>query len=299
MADPQRIAHIRGLEPFLASRILEQEHVLPKVASVFSRGELLPPSSSRPKGSLFLTGPTGTGKSETFTSAVAYVFGPGHLLTFDMSEYQDTDAVKKFLGADREDAGLLGLALRAQGSGGLFFDEIDKAHPPLLGLFLQILWDGRITVATGETFTFENFYIGFGSNLGGAEASRMERSTFASVEQAVLRRVRATLRPEFLGRLDEILVFRKLSPEAQRRICELTVAVHTASLRERGFDVEVTNEALEFLVREGFDPLLGARPLRKAVKHHLENALVDSLYTTGARTGRVIFDEATRKLRLN
>jgi ATP-dependent Clp protease ATP-binding subunit ClpA len=297
--DPeQRVAHLRGLEAFLASRVLEQDHVLPKVAGVFSRGELGFAESHRPKGSIFLTGPTGTGKSETFISAVNYVCGSDRLIPFDMSEYQDADAVKKFIGENRDDPGLLGAALRRHNRGAFFFDEIDKAHPPLLGLFLQILWDGRVTVATGETFTFENFYLGFASNLGGAESMRMDRSSFASVEQAVLRRVRQSLRPEFLARLDEIVVFRKLSAEAQRRICSLAVADHTASLRQRGFDVEISRDALEFLVREGFDPQLGARPLKKAVRHHIENALVHSLFARGARSGRLTFDPGRRALHL-
>mgnify|MGYP000909106910 CR=1 FL=1 len=215
----QRIAHLRGLEAHLRRIIRGQDHVLPRIAAAFARGALGITSPDRPRGSFLFVGPTGTGKTETFSCATDYVFGPGHLVSFDMSEYHDQTAVNKLLGEGRDDPGLLGRALGAVATGGVLFDEIEKAHPLVLDLFLQILWHGRITVATGETLRFGSYFVGFTSNIGATEAMRMEQSRLASIEQAVVRRVEQELRPELIGRIDEKLVFARLSPAVQREIC--------------------------------------------------------------------------------
>jgi ATP-dependent Clp protease ATP-binding subunit ClpA len=282
-----RIAHLRGLEAHLRARIRGQDHILPRIAAAFCRSALNLSAPDRPRASLLLVGPTGTGKSEVFACATEYVFGPGHLVTFDMSEYQDRSAVNKLLGEDRSDLGLLGRALQHFPAGGILFDEIEKAHPLVMDLFLQILWRGCITVSTGEVFTFGNFIVGFASNIGAADAMRMAHSRFASVEQATLRRVEQTLRAELVGRLDEKLVFARLGPAVQEEICALEVKRETERLRGLGYDFMVTREAMEFLVREGFHPQLGARPLRNAVERQLQDAIVRSLLGSGLAQGRV------------
>jgi len=291
-----RIAHLRGLEAHLRARIRGQDHVLPRIAAAFCRGALHLTSPGRPRASLLLVGPTGTGKSEVFACATDYTFGPGRLVTFDMSEYQDKSAVNKLLGEDRSDPGLLGRALRALPSGGLFFDEIEKAHPLVMDLFLQILWRGCITVATGQTLTFGDYVVGFASNIGAADAMRMEHSRFASIEQATLRRVEQSLRPELVGRLDEKLVFARLGPAVQEQICAFEVKRETERLRGLGYDLVVSREALEFLVREGFHPQLGARPLRKTVERELRDAIVCDLFVTGSGSGTLVVDQELRHL---
>jgi ATP-dependent Clp protease ATP-binding subunit ClpA len=296
MTDAERIAHLRGLEAHLGRHIIAQDHVLPRVAAAFARGELGVTAQHRPRSSFLLVGPTGSGKTETFTCAVNYTFGSGQLTVFDMSEYQDKTAVIKLLGADRDDPGLLGRALLARPRGGLLFDEIEKAYPLVLDLFLQILWDGRVTLATGQTVNFGDYYVGFASNIGGAEAMRMAQSKFASVEQAVLRRVTQNMRPEFVARIDEILVFALLSPNAQREICGLIVTAETIRLQGLGYDLQVSREALEFLVREGFHPQLGARPLRKTVERQLQDAVVRELFRCGGAGGEVVVDPGGRRL---
>jgi ATP-dependent Clp protease ATP-binding subunit ClpA len=293
-----RIAHFRGLEAHLRGRIRGQDHLLPRAAAAFCRGALGLASPDRPRGSLLLVGPTGTGKSEVFTCATDYVFGPGHLVTFDMSEYQDKSAVNKLLGEHRSDSGLLGRALQNLPSGGLLFDEIEKAHPLVMDLFLQILWRGCITVATGQCYSLGQYVVGFASNIGAADAMRMEHSRFASIEQATLRRVEQTLRPELVGRLDEKLVFARLSPSVQEEICALEVQREAERLRALGYDLVVSREAMEFLVREGFHPHLGARPLRKTVERQLQDAVVRSLFTHGLASGCVEVDMSQRRLQL-
>lgn len=292
----ERLAHLRGLEPHLRAAIRGQDHLLPRVAAGFSRGALHLASPDRPRGSFLLVGPTGSGKTETFACATDYVFGPGHLVSFDMSEYQDRSAVNKLLGEDRSDPGLLGRALLGTAEGSLLFDELEKAHPLVLDVFLQMLWHGRVTMATGQTFRFGNYFVGFTSNIGSADAMRMEHSKFASVEQAVLRSVERTLRPELVGRIDEKLVFARLTPNVQREICVLEVTRETHRLRGLGYDLVVSREAMEFLVREGFHPQLGARPVRKTVERHLQDAVVRDLFSTGCGIGTVILAEDRRRL---
>lgn len=296
MADPARIGHLRGLEPHLRLHIRGQDHLIPRFAAGFCRAALALPSPDRPLASFLLVGPTGTGKSESFDCACDYVFGPGHRLTFDMSEYQDRSAVNKLLGEERDDPGLLGRALADFPSGGIIFDEFEKAGPLVMDLFLQILWRGCITVATGRTFHLGAYVIGFASNIGSAEAMRMEHSKFSSIEQATLRRIGQTLRPELAGRFDEKLVFARLGPDVQREICALEVAKETARLRGLGYDLTVSREALEFLVREGFHPQLGARPLRKTVERQLQDAVVRALFAAGGARGEVMVNPERRWL---
>lgn len=299
MADPAALEHLRGLEPHLRAHILGQDHVLPRIAAAFCRAALGLSAPERPRASFLLVGPTGTGKSETFACATDYVFGSGHLLTFDMSEYQDRSAVNKLLGEGRDDLGLLGRALATVSSGALLFDEIEKAHPLVINLFLQILWRGRITIATGESFSMANYVIGFTSNLGAAEAMRMQHSSLASIEHATLRKLEQSLRPELLGRLDEKLVFARLTPDVQRAICALEVDREIKRLRGQGFDLEVSSDAMEFLIREGFHPRLGGRPLRKTVERQLQNAVVAALFAAGVTRGLVIVDSKEPRLAIN
>lgn len=298
MDGADRIAHLRGLETHLRARIRGQDHILARIAAAFCRSALNLTAPDRPRASLLLVGPTGTGKSEVFACATDYVFGPGHLVTFDMSEYQDRSAVNKLLGEDRNDPGLLGRALQQLPAGGLLFDEIEKAHSLVMDLFLQVLWRGCITVATGQTLTFGNHVVGFTSNIGAADAMRMARSCFSSIEQATLRRVEQNLRPELVGRLDETLVFSRLSPAVQEEICALEVARETARLRDLGYDLVVSREALEFLLREGFHPHLGARPLRKTVERHLQDAVARALFGFGAARGILVPDAMEPRCRL-
>jgi len=288
MTDPRsRLERLRGLEPHLRARIRGQDHLLPRVAGALSRGELGLAARSRPRGSFLFIGPTGTGKTELVLCFSDYLFGPGAVCRFDMSEYQNTSSVERLLGADATDSGLLGGALSRVPRGTLLFDEMEKAHPRVLDLFLQMLDAGRITLATGETKSLVDYYVVFTSNLGAAEAMRMEQSSRASIEAAVLRRVAQEVRPELVGRIDEKLVFARLAPEVQREICALLVNAEVTRLRGVGFDLQITREAMEFLLREGYDARFGARPMRRAVERHIQGAVVRDLFASGLGVGRV------------
>lgn len=287
MTDPERHEHLRGLEAHLRTRIRGQDHLIPKVSGALLQAEMGLSASDQPLTSFLFIGPTGTGKTELALCFTDYLRGPGHVVRFDLSEYQNQSSVEKFIGGDRQDAGLLGRALRGRTGGTLLFDEVEKAHRLVLDLFLQMMHPARITLATGENVSLASWHIVFTSNIGAAEAMRMERSSFASVEAAVLRRVGQELRPEFVERFAEKLVFSRLPHEIQREICSLLVAHETARLRGLGHDLTVSHEALEFLLREGFDAQRGARPLRRAVESHLRQAVVGSLLTNGFASGRI------------
>ena len=167
------------------------------------------------------------------------------------------------------------------------FDELEKAHPKVFDLLIQILEPGCVTLATGEKISFQDDYVAFTSNVGSAESMRMTRSNRTSVEQAVLRRVGETLRPEIVARIPDQLVFDRLTPSVQREIAQLHLANEVARLKTVGHDLEVSREALEFLIREGFHPHLGARPLRQTIERHLQDAVVRGLFETGTGSGRV------------
>jgi ATP-dependent Clp protease ATP-binding subunit ClpB len=187
-----------------------------------------------------------------------------------MSEFQNQSSVGLLLGNSSTDTGMLGRALDKNSRGTLLFDEMEKAHPLVLDLFLQILDAGRITLANGETRNLNNYYIVFTSNIGAGDAMRMESSAFATIERTVLRRVDQVLRPELVARINEKLVFNRLPYAIQRQICEQMVRREAQRLQSLGFDVTIDAATIERLVREGYHRTLGARPMRNTVDRFLQ-----------------------------
>ena len=275
------LTKLRHLEPHLKANIKGQDHVLPRICSVLQRGELNLAQPNRPKGSFLLVGPTGVGKTEITIAFTEYLCGSDHLHRFDMSEFQNQSSVGLLLGNSSSDIGMLGRALDKNIRGTLLFDEMEKAHPLVLDLFLQILDAGRITLANGETRNLSNYYIVFTSNIGAAEAMRMESSAFATIERTVLRRVDQVLRPELVARINEKLVFNRLTFTIQREICELMIRREVERLNCLGHKLIVEAATVETLVREGFHRSLGARPMRNTVDRYLQQYVSEALLKTG------------------
>jgi ATP-dependent Clp protease ATP-binding subunit ClpB len=295
---PELLARLNNLRSHLARHIQGQGHVLDRVCSVLVRGELGLAHPRRPRGSFLFVGPTGVGKTETTNIFTAYLFGATPL-RFDMSEYQLQKSVDRLLGENGSDAGLLSRALRDRVCGTLLFDEVEKAHPLVLDLFLQILEDARVTLATGETLDLSGFYVVCTSNLGSSETMRMESAPFASVERTVLMRVREHLRPELVGRVDEIVVFSRLDYATQRVICEAMVAGECARLAALGHRIEPTPSAMEFIVRQGYHRMLGARPMRGTVERHIHEAVTAQLLAGRTGQGRLALDAKAERLILS
>jgi len=294
--DTDKIEKLKHLEAHLHHNIRGQEHVIPRVCSVLKRGELGLAHPSRPRGSFLLVGPTGVGKTEITTCFSEYLFGPDHLHRFDMSEFQNQSSVGLLLGQSATEIGMLGRALSKNDRGTLLFDEMEKAHPLVLDLFLQILDAGRITLATGETRNLNDYYVVFTSNIGAAEAMRMENSAFATIERTVLKRVDQTLRPELVARINEKIVFTRLKFEIQREICELMVNRELERLAMLGYKLTLRPEALEFLIREGYHRTLGARPMRNTVERFIQDALVENLARDNIESGCLVLENSGRRL---
>ena len=292
------ITRLNGLRAHLAANIKGQGHVLDRVCSVLTRGELGMAHSHRPKGSFLFVGPTGTGKTETTNVLTDYLYPGTKPIRFDMSEYQLQKSVDKLIGEHASDLGLLGRALRGVAQGTVLFDEVEKAHPLVLDLFLQILEDARITLANGEVLDLSGFYIVCTSNIGSAESMRMESAPFASVERTVLMRVREQLRPELVGRVGEIIVFGRLDYANQRAVCEMMIARELARLGALGHCIQMGPDAVEFLVRQGYHRSLGARPMRRTVERFLQDAVVARMLTARPGSGCLTVDEPGGRLKL-
>jgi len=286
LATNARVEQMRGLASHLAAQIRGQPEALELVVSVLTRGEFGFAHPRRPKGSFLFIGPTGVGKTETVNVFTHYLFGSAPV-RYDMSEYQLQKSVDKLIGENAHDRGLLGRALENRTSGTLLFDELEKAHPLVLDLFLQVLEDGRITLATGETLDLTGFYIVFTSNIGSREVMGMASPPFSSVKRTVLMRASQQLRPELFGRITEKVVFARLAYATQREICEQLIAAERARLEALGHALTVSGPAIEFLLREGYHKTLGARPMRSAVERYLQDAVTHALIAGGAPCGRV------------
>jgi ATP-dependent Clp protease ATP-binding subunit ClpB len=251
--------------------------VIPPVVSALHRGELGLTTPNRPRASFLFLGPTGVGKTELAVSFTDYLLGKEKLFRFDMSEYQTQESLGVLLGGRVGEIGLLGMAVTKSATGTLLFDEIEKAHPRVLDVFLQILDAARVTMASGETLDLSGFYIVFTSNIAAAEIINLQHSSFATMERHVLAKAQRTLRPELYARITEKLVFKRLSYDIQMEIARLHIGRELSFLRNKGFEITIGKEVFSFLMQRGFHPRLGARPLRDTIEKHLRGAVANAL----------------------
>jgi ATP-dependent Clp protease ATP-binding subunit ClpA len=282
---------LQRLENILRQRIRGQNHVIPRVVSVLQRGELGLTKPTRPRGSFMFLGPTGVGKTEITLAFSEFLFGADKLFRFDMSEYQTQESLGLLLGARLGERGTLGMAYDKSPTGTLLFDEIEKAHPRVLDVFLQILDAARVTMASGDTLDFSKHYIVLTSNIGAAEILHIQHSTQVTMERHVLTRAQQSLRPEMFARITEKLVFNRLTYEDQLEIASLLLTNELKFLSDKGHTLNPSESVLPFLVRRGFHPKLGARPMRDAIEKLVGDAVSTDLLTGGKACGQLLVEE--------
>jgi ATP-dependent Clp protease ATP-binding subunit ClpC len=269
------------LEQELHGRIVGQEEAVAAVAEAVRRSRAGLADPNRPDGSFLFLGPTGVGKTELARALAEALFGDESLMVrFDMSEFQERHTVSRLVGAPPgyvgyEEAGQLSEAVRRRPYAVLLFDEIEKAHPDVFNILLQILDDGRLTDAQGRTVDFKNTIVIMTSNIGADRIQEYARTggEFEALKEELMDVLRASFRPEFINRIDEIIVFRALTDEQLGEITKLLLDRLTRRLRAQRIEVEFSGGAVKLLAEEGFDPQFGARPLRRTIQRRVENEL--------------------------
>ena len=296
-SERKRLTH---LEEHLGARVIGQEEAVVAVSNAVRRARAGLQDPDRPVGSFIFLGPTGVGKTETARALAEFIFDDERaMVRIDMSEYMEKHAVARLIGAPPgyvgyEEGGQLTEAVRRRPHAVVLFDEIEKAHPEVFNVLLQILDDGRLTDAQGRTVDFRNVVILMTSNIGSQYIlEQAQQGSWQDVEKVVRKQLHAHFRPEFLNRVDDIVVFRPLGEEQLTRIVELQLARVRKLVTELGLDLEVTDAAKAFLAREGYDPVFGARPLKRAIQHQIQDPLALYMLDEEVAEGSVIrFDVA-------
>jgi len=281
------------LEEELGRRVIGQPEALAAVANAVRRARAGLQDPNRPTGSFIFLGPTGVGKTETARALAEFVFDDEKaMVRLDMSEYMEKHAVARMIGAPPgyvgyEEGGQLTEAIRRRPYAVVLFDEIEKAHPDVFNVLLQILDEGRLTDSQGRTVDFRNTVLIMTSNLGSPYILEMGTENWEQVETKVLELLRQTFRPEFLNRVDETIIFRPLSSDDIARIVDLQIARFQRLLAERKLALEITPAAKQLIVSEGYDPVYGARPLKRAIQRLVQNplalAVLEGEYAEGDR----------------
>jgi ATP-dependent Clp protease ATP-binding subunit ClpB len=267
------------LEDELSHRVVGQREAVQAVANAVRRSRAGLQDPNRPIGSFIFLGPTGVGKTETARALAEFLFDDEHaMVRIDMSEYMEKHAVARLIGAPPgyvgyEEGGQLTEAVRRRPYAVVLFDEIEKAHPDVFNILLQILDDGRLTDSQGRTVDFRNTVIIMTSNVGSTFILEHARGDWALVETQVLAALRQQFKPEFLNRIDDIIIFHPLGTEQIERIVDLQLARLEKLLADRKITLDVTPEAKRLLAEEGYDPAFGARPLKRSIQRLIQNPL--------------------------
>ncbi|MCS7293053.1 MAG: ATP-dependent chaperone ClpB [Gloeomargarita sp. SKYBB_i_bin120] len=283
-SERQKLLH---LEEYLHQRVIGQEQAVKAVAAAIRRTRAGLKSPRRPIGSFLFLGPTGVGKTELARTLAEALFDSEQaLVRLDMSEYMEKHSISRLLGAPPgyvgyEEGGQLSTAIRRRPYAVVLLDEIEKAHPDIFNVLLQILDDGRVTDSQGRVVDFRNTIIVMTSNLG-SELILEGTETPAFLEPKIRQLLAAHFRPEFLNRIDEIIIFHCLNRDQLRAIVQLQIQQLQQLLSEQQVTLDVTPVAVDYLVEAGYDPAYGARPLRRAIQRELENPLADFLLAQAA-----------------
>jgi ATP-dependent Clp protease ATP-binding subunit ClpB len=298
------------MEERLHQRVIGQEEAITAIANAVRRARAGLQDPNRPLGSFIFLGPTGVGKTEIARALAEFLFDDDQaMVRIDMSEYMEKHTVSRLIGAPPgyvgyEEGGQLTEAVRRRPYSVVLLDEIEKAHPDVFNVLLQVLDDGRLTDGKGRTVDFKNTVVIMTSNIGSVFIAEAGGMLTDQVKKQVMDVLRGVFRPEFLNRVDEIVVFHSLSREDLRRIIDIQLAAVTRRLQDRHIHIEFTQAAKELLISEGYDPTYGARPLKRTIQRLVLDPLAlkvlqgdfrdeDSIFVD-AETGSLVFRLAQR-----
>jgi ATP-dependent Clp protease ATP-binding subunit ClpB len=276
------VSKLVHMEERLRERVIGQDAALSVVANAIRRSRAGLSDPKRPIGSFIFLGPTGVGKTETARALAEFLFDDEQsMIRIDMSEYMEKHAVARLIGAPPgyvgyDEGGQLTEAVRRRPYAVILFDEIEKAHPDVFNVLLQIMDDGRLTDAKGRTVDFKNTVLIMTSNLGSREIQAAEGDE-KQVREAVIQELRLHFKPEFLNRIDDIVVFHQLSRDQIGKIIDVQLERLIAMLNDRNVRLVLEPSARELLMREGYDPTYGARPLKRAIQSLIQNPLAVKL----------------------
>ncbi|KJS17231.1 MAG: Clp protease ClpX [Peptococcaceae bacterium BRH_c4b] len=301
------------LEEVLHHRVVGQDEAVMAVSRAVRRARAGLKDPKRPVGSFIFLGPTGVGKTELARALAEALFGDEDaMIRLDMSEYMEKFAVSRLVGAPPgyvgyEEGGQLTEAVRRKQYAVILLDEIEKAHPDVFNILLQVLEDGRLTDAMGRMVDFRNTVIIMTSNVGvqtirrgttmGFRTGSQQEAGYENMKSKVMDELKRTFRPEFLNRVDEIIVFHSLTTEHIKEIVGMMIKDVAARLQEHGIEMEVTGAAMDLLAKEGFDENYGARPLRRAIQRQVEDRLSEEMLRgTFKKSGKVVVDVSDHEL---
>jgi ATP-dependent Clp protease ATP-binding subunit ClpB len=290
------------MENKLEGRVVGQSEALTAVANAVRRSRSGLQDQERPIGSFIFLGPTGVGKTETARALAEFLFDDEKaMVRLDMSEYMEKHTVSRLIGAPPgyvgyDEGGVLTEAVRRRPYSVLLFDEIEKAHPDVFNVLLQILDDGRLTDGKGRTVNFKNTVVVMTSNIGSHRIMEWAEHSESRMREEVMEEVRGVFKPEFLNRIDEIVIYHGLGREHIKKIVDIQIERLRNSLKEKHIDIELTPAAKELIVQEGFNPAYGARPLKRAVQSLVKDPLAIKLLKTEIIPGQKVRLDANQEL---
>jgi len=283
-----------AMEEKLHERVVGQDEAVRLVADAIRRSRAGLSDPNRPYGSFLFLGPTGVGKTELCKALAEFLFDSDQfLIRVDMSEFMEKHSVARLIGAPPgyvgyEEGGHLTEAVRRKPYSVILLDEVEKAHPDVFNVLLQVLDDGRMTDGQGRTVDFKNTVIVMTSNLGSQMIQQMSGEDYGMIKLAVMAEVKTTFRPEFVNRIDEIVVFHALSEKDIEAIAKIQLKALEARLAKLEIRIDVTPAALAEVAKVGFDPVFGARPLKRAIQQEIENPLAKEILAGKFASGDTI-----------
>ena len=279
--EKERLLH---METELHKRMVGQDEAICAVANAIRRSRSGISDPNKPIASFLFLGPTGVGKTELSKSLAEFMFGSeSHLIRIDMSEYMEKHSVSRLIGAPPgyigyEQGGYLTEQIRRKPYSVILLDEIEKAHRDVFNILLQILDDGRLTDGQGRTVDFTNTVVIMTSNIGSEKIQRLSSETdYQQMKQVIMKDVEQFFRPEIINRIDEIVIFHALTQDNIKHIAKIQLAYLSHRLEDSGLHLHYNDEVLNYLAQAGFDPVYGARPLKRVIQTRLENPLASAI----------------------